>query len=236
MAYLVDDADAGAVGTDVLPVIAGGSHFFGQSSFAGHSVVAEASVVKVDAGHDLIAALRQGVGADDAALITNVKVDPIAGSTGMRGNFVTFLENTKEYRRDLRRAEYGDERDTDMRKFLQRISPLTNVESIKKPLFVVQGANDPRVPASEAEQIARALGVPCSYFFPGDANSSIVGDDVISLVSKPSHAEALILLSKLTAPQKQTVVGLLRAMLDGQVDIADEETGSERSDRPCDAA
>ena len=84
--------------------------------------------------------------------------------------------------------------------------------------------------------IARALGVPCGYFFPGDANRSIVGDDVLSLVSKPSHAEALILLSKLTAPQKQAVVGLLRAMLDGQVDIADEETGSERSDRPCDAA
>ena len=84
--------------------------------------------------------------------------------------------------------------------------------------------------------IARALGVPCSYFFPGDAKKSIVGDDVISLVSKPSHAEALILLSKLTAPQKQAVVGLLRAMHDGQLDIADEETGSERPDRPSDAA
>ena len=84
--------------------------------------------------------------------------------------------------------------------------------------------------------VARALGVPCSYFFPGDANSSIVGDDVISLVSKPSHAEALILLSKLTAPQKQAIVSLLRTMQDGQLDGAEDETGSERSDRSWDAA
>ena len=84
--------------------------------------------------------------------------------------------------------------------------------------------------------IARALGVPCSYFFPGDANRSIVGDDVLSLVSKPSHAEALILLSKLSTPQKQAIVGLLRAMLNGQAENADDEAGSEGSDRPCDAA
>ncbi|MEO8012419.1 MAG: prolyl oligopeptidase family serine peptidase, partial [Dokdonella sp.] len=68
-------------------------------------------------------------------------------------NFVTFLTNTEDYRRDLRRVEYGDERDPRMRKFLQRISPLTNAQRISQPLFVAQGANDPRVPASEAEQI-----------------------------------------------------------------------------------
>jgi len=68
-------------------------------------------------------------------------------------NFVTFLENTSEYRRDLRRVEYGDERDPDMRHFLQTISPLNNAHKISKPLFVIQGLNDPRVPASEAEQI-----------------------------------------------------------------------------------
>jgi dipeptidyl aminopeptidase/acylaminoacyl peptidase len=72
-------------------------------------------------------------------------------------NFVTFLENTSEYRRDLRRAEYGDERDPAMREFLQRISPTTNVGRIDVPLLVVQGANDPRVPASEAEQIVAAV-------------------------------------------------------------------------------
>lgn len=68
-------------------------------------------------------------------------------------NFVTFLENTQDYRRDLRRVEYGDERDPDMRDFLNKISPTTNAHKIAKPLFVVQGLNDPRVPYTEAEQI-----------------------------------------------------------------------------------
>jgi dipeptidyl aminopeptidase/acylaminoacyl peptidase len=72
-------------------------------------------------------------------------------------NFVTFLKNTKAYRRDLRRAEYGDERDGDMKSFLQSISPLTNVKKITSPLFVIQGANDPRVPRSEAEQLVKAV-------------------------------------------------------------------------------
>jgi dipeptidyl aminopeptidase/acylaminoacyl peptidase len=72
-------------------------------------------------------------------------------------NFVTFLNNTAEYRRDLRRVEYGDERDPAMNEFLQRISPTSNVGKIGVPLFVVQGANDPRVPASEAAQIVEAV-------------------------------------------------------------------------------
>jgi dipeptidyl aminopeptidase/acylaminoacyl peptidase len=72
-------------------------------------------------------------------------------------NFVTFLENTRGYRRDLRRAEYGDERDPAMRVFLERISPTTNAARITKPMFVVQGLNDPRVPAGEAEQIVAAI-------------------------------------------------------------------------------
>ncbi|MCB0663634.1 MAG: S9 family peptidase [Saprospiraceae bacterium] len=72
-------------------------------------------------------------------------------------SFVTFLENTKAYRRDLRRAEYGDERDPKMRVFLTEISPLTNVSKINTPLLVVQGLNDPRVPASESQQIVKAV-------------------------------------------------------------------------------
>ncbi|KZX59316.1 TetR family transcriptional regulator [Halioglobus sp. HI00S01] len=81
-------------------------------------------------------------------------------------NFVTFLENTKDYRRDHRRAEYGDERDPDMRAHLQAISPLNSVEKIQVPMFVVQGENDPRVPVSEAVQIVAALrdqGQPVWY-------------------------------------------------------------------------
>lgn len=72
-------------------------------------------------------------------------------------NFVTFLENTKDYRRDLRRVEYGDERAPEMRAHLQKISPLNNVDKINIPMLVVQGQNDPRVPVSEAEQIVKAL-------------------------------------------------------------------------------
>jgi poly(3-hydroxybutyrate) depolymerase len=79
----------------------------------------------------------------------------IAGAIDVVGisNFLTFLQNTESYRRDLRRAEYGDERDPAMRAFLQEISPLTNAARIRKPLFVVQGRNDPRVPYTEAEQM-----------------------------------------------------------------------------------
>jgi dipeptidyl aminopeptidase/acylaminoacyl peptidase len=72
-------------------------------------------------------------------------------------NFVTFLENTQDYRRELRRIEYGDERDPEMRAFLQEISPLNNVNKIKIPLFVQQGLNDPIVPNSESEQMVKAL-------------------------------------------------------------------------------
>ena len=72
-------------------------------------------------------------------------------------NFVTFLENTKEYRRDLKRVEYGDERDPEMRKFLMGISPLTNAHRITKPMLIAQGLNDPRVPSSESEQIVSAI-------------------------------------------------------------------------------
>jgi dipeptidyl aminopeptidase/acylaminoacyl peptidase len=72
-------------------------------------------------------------------------------------NFVTFLENTQDYRRDLRRVEYGDERNPAMREYLQSISPLNNVGKIKIPMFIVQGENDPRVPVTESAQIVEAL-------------------------------------------------------------------------------
>ncbi len=72
-------------------------------------------------------------------------------------HFVTFLKNTKSYRRNLRRVEYGDERDPDMAAFLHDISPKTNAHKIKRPLMVAQGLNDPRVPASEAEQIVETV-------------------------------------------------------------------------------
>ncbi len=86
-------------------------------------------------------------------------------------NLVTFLERTESYRRDLRRVEYGDERDPKMRAFLEKIAPLNHADKITKPLFVVQGKNDPRVPLSESEQIVETLkskGTPVWYLMAED--------------------------------------------------------------------
>ena len=86
-------------------------------------------------------------------------------------NFITFLENTSGYRRDLRRVEYGDERVPEMREFMKRIAPALNADKIKKPLFVVQGENDPRVPASEALQMVakvREQGTPVWFLMAKD--------------------------------------------------------------------
>jgi len=99
--------------------------------------------------------------------------DKIACSVDIVGmsSLVTFLENTEGYRRDLRRVEYGDERDPAMREFLTRIAPLTNAANIKKPLFIIQGRNDPRVPASEALQmrdIVRQNAVPVWFLMADD--------------------------------------------------------------------
>ena len=86
----------------------------------------------------------------DAKLACSVDV------VGM-SNLVTFLEHTEAYRRDLRRVEYGDERDPKMRAFLESIAPMNHVNAITKPMMVVAGANDPRVPKSEADQMVAAL-------------------------------------------------------------------------------
>lgn len=86
-------------------------------------------------------------------------------------NLVTFLEHTQGYRRDLRRAEYGDERDPEMRAFLEKIAPMNNIQKIRKPMMVVAGKNDPRVPVSESDQIVAALekqGTPVWYMVATD--------------------------------------------------------------------
>ena len=86
-------------------------------------------------------------------------------------NLATFLEHTSGYRQDLRRVEYGDERDSTLRAWMERTAPLNNVDKVTKPLFIVQGMNDPRVPRSEAEQMLAALkkrGVPVWYLMAKD--------------------------------------------------------------------
>src|SRR5687768_6546552 len=106
------------------------------------------------------------------AVATNYN-DRIRASLDVVGisNFNTFLKNTETYRRDLRRVEYGDERDSRMYEHLEKISPLTNAHKITKPLFVVQGKNDPRVPYTEAEQIvaaARKNNTPVWFLMAND--------------------------------------------------------------------
>ena len=86
-------------------------------------------------------------------------------------NLVTFLEHTEAYRRDLRRVEYGDERDPKMREFMERTAPLNNVQKIAHPLMIVAGKNDPRVPYTEGEQMVAALkqkGVPVWWLMAKD--------------------------------------------------------------------
>ena len=110
-------------------------------------------------------------------------------------NLVTLLENTNPYRVDQRRPEYGDERDPEMREFLTRISPLTQVDKITRPLLIIHGANDPRVPRSEAEQIlkaVRAKGLTAWYLLAMDeghgfrkkANRDRMGEAVIQFLDQ----------------------------------------------------
>ncbi|WP_288379762.1 prolyl oligopeptidase family serine peptidase [uncultured Massilia sp.] len=105
--------------------------------------------------------------------VSTMYADRIAGAIDIVGisNFVTFLERTESYRRDLRRVEYGDERDPDMRKWMEATAPANNAAKITKPLFVVQGKNDPRVPWQEADQIVATVkknGTPVWYMTAND--------------------------------------------------------------------
>lgn len=106
------------------------------------------------------------------AVATNYN-DRICCSVDIVGpsNLVTFLEHTSGYRQDLRRVEYGDERDPKMRAFLETIAPANKAKNITKPLFVIAGANDPRVPASESAQmveVVRKHGTPVWWLLGKD--------------------------------------------------------------------
>ncbi len=83
----------------------------------------------------------------------------LAGGIDIVGisSFVPFLQNTSGYRRDLRRREYGDERQPLVRAFLDSISPLNHAAQIRAPLLIVQGQNDPRVPAAQSARMAAAV-------------------------------------------------------------------------------
>jgi dipeptidyl aminopeptidase/acylaminoacyl peptidase len=125
----------------------------------------------LDAGKVMITGGSYG-GFMTLAVATNYN-DRICCSVDIVGpsNLVTFLEHTSGYRKDLRRVEYGDERDPKMREFLERIAPANKAKNITKPLFVVAGQNDPRVPASESAQmvaVVRKNGTPVWWLLGKD--------------------------------------------------------------------
>jgi len=125
----------------------------------------------LDAGRVMITGGSYG-GFMTLAVATNYN-DRICCSVDVVGpsNLVTFLEHTSGYRQDLRRVEYGDERDPKMREFLERIAPANNAKNITKPLFVIAGQNDPRVPASESAQmvaVVRKNGTPVWWLLAKD--------------------------------------------------------------------
>jgi dipeptidyl aminopeptidase/acylaminoacyl peptidase len=125
----------------------------------------------LDAGKIMITGGSYG-GFMTLAVATNYN-DRICCSVDVVGpsNLVTFLEHTSGYRQDLRRVEYGDERDPKMREFLERIAPANNAKNITKPLFVIAGQNDPRVPASESAQmvqVVRQNGTPVWWLLGKD--------------------------------------------------------------------
>ncbi len=114
---------------------------------------------RADLDPDRVAVTGGSYGGHMTLAVSTFYSDRVRCSVDIVGmsNLVTFLEHTEAYRRDLRRVEYGDERDPKMREFLEKIAPMNSIERIKKPMFVIAGKNDPRVPVSESEQIAEAL-------------------------------------------------------------------------------
>lgn len=126
-----------------------------------------------DLDADRVAVTGGSYGGHMTLAISTFYSDRIRCSVDVVGmsNLVTFLEHTESYRRDLRRVEYGDERDPKMREFLERIAPMNNIEKIRKPMMVVAGKNDPRVPVGESDQIVEALtkmGTPVWYLMATD--------------------------------------------------------------------
>ncbi|MDP1617376.1 alpha/beta fold hydrolase [Phenylobacterium sp.] len=125
-----------------------------------------------------VAVVGQSYGGYMALAVAAHYNDRLVGVIDLYGisDFITFLENTEGYRRDLRRAEYGDERDPAMRAVFEKIAPINMSDRMKKPMMIYQGANDPRVPASESEQMVarlRAQGTEVWYVLAKDEGHGV---------------------------------------------------------------
>ena len=147
--------------------------FLRQDSYKDINALIDWIGTRPDLDANRIAVLGGSYGGHMTLAVSTFYSDRIRCSVDVVGmsNLVTFLEHTEAYRRDLRRVEYGDERDPKMREFLEKIAPMNNVEKIRKPMLVVAGKNDPRVPVSESDQIVAALkkqGTPVWYMVAKD--------------------------------------------------------------------
>lgn len=147
--------------------------FFRQDSYKDIGALMDWIGTRADLDGNRIAVTGGSYGGHMTLAISTFYSDRIRCSIDVVGmsNLVTFLEHTEAYRRDLRRVEYGDERDPKMRDFLESIAPMNNIQKIQKPMLVVAGKNDPRVPVSESDQIAAALkeqGTPVWYIMAKD--------------------------------------------------------------------
>jgi len=125
-----------------------------------------------------VAVVGQSYGGYMVLAVHGHYADRLAGVIDLYGisDFETFLKNTEGYRRDLRRAEYGDERDPKMLEVFRRIAPIRMSQRMTKPMMVFQGANDPRVPKSESDQMVRQLrgqGTPVWYVVAADEGHGI---------------------------------------------------------------
>lgn len=134
-----------------------------------------------------VAVIGQSYGGYMVLAVAGLYNDRVAGIIDLYGisNWTTFLQNTEGYRRELRRAEYGDERDPAMKAVFDKISPIFMSARMKKPMMVFQGANDPRVPRTESEQMVAELrkqGTEVWYVLAKDEGHGIF---------KKSNAEAV---------------------------------------------
>jgi len=147
--------------------------FLRQDSYQDINALFDWIATRPDLDADRIAVTGGSYGGHMTLALSTFYSDRIRCSIDVVGmsNLVTFLEHTEAYSRDLRRVEYGDERDPKMREFLEKIAPMNNLDKIKKPMMVVAGKNDPRVPVSESEQIVAGLkkqGTPVWYLMAKD--------------------------------------------------------------------
>jgi dipeptidyl aminopeptidase/acylaminoacyl peptidase len=153
-----------------------------------------------------VAVYGQSYGGYMSLAVSTHYADRLVGSVERYGisDFASFLKNTEAYRRDNRRAEYGDERDPKMQAVFKRIAPLANVAKISKPMLVMQGANDPRVPKSESDQVVagiRGNGVETWYV--------VFADEGHGFAKKPNNdlrrEVETVFLRKLFRPQQRAV-------------------------------